>query len=87
MALCSFFGPISLEVSRDQEVAKLTLFAVKGATLQVRIEFHFLKTPRSPEALLVPGGNVDGRTLAFFFRFRAFKDDDFSWHVKLQFVS
>ena len=47
----------------------------------IGIKFHFFKTPGSTKALLVPSGNIDGRTLAFFLGFRAFEDDDVSRHA------
>ena len=56
------------------------LLAVESAALEVGIKLHFFQSTRSTKALLVSGGNIDGRTGAFFFGFRAFKDDNFSGH-------
>jgi hypothetical protein len=61
---------------------RLAEFAVKGAALQEVIEFHFLQTARSAQALLVARGDVTGRRNTFRFRFGAFKDDDIAWHGK-----
>ncbi len=60
--------------------ARLALLTVEGTTLQIRVEFDFFKSARSPETLFVTCGYVDRWTGAFFFGFRAFEYDYVSWH-------
>ncbi len=59
---------------------RLALLTMESTSLQVWVKLNFLKSARRAETLLVSGGNIDRRTGAFFFGFRAFKDNDFSGH-------
>ncbi|MFT7303189.1 MAG: hypothetical protein ACI8UZ_002028 [Akkermansiaceae bacterium] len=53
---------------------------MKRATVQERIEFLLLKTPRSIEALLVAGAGVAGGRLALGLGLSAFQNNDVAWH-------
>lgn len=53
---------------------------MKGAAFQERIEFHFLETARCARTLLVTRGDIARGGFPLCLGFRAFKDDDVSWH-------
>ena len=59
---------------------KLAEFAVKSAALEEVIEFHFLQTARSAQALFIARSDVTGRRLALSLGFGAFKNNDLAWH-------
>lgn len=61
-------------------VKGLALLAMQGASLEVGIKLHFFQSARSAKTLLVSCGNIDRGTGAFFFGFRAFKDNNVSGH-------
>lgn len=55
-------------------------FAMQRPAVEERVEFHLFKAARSAQALLVPGGDVARRRLAFGFGLGALKNDQVSRH-------
>ena len=60
---------------------KLSKLAVDRAALEKRIEFHFLKSSRCSQALLVARGCIPGRRLSFSLRLGAFENNNIAWHI------
>lgn len=53
---------------------------MKRATLQEGVEFNLFETTGSALALFVASRHIARSRFPLSLRFRAFKDNDFSWH-------